>query len=242
VDSSEPVNATRPYSFIEDIRRVWSIPPPATLILFVMTVVAFIGQVIGGKSAWQQAVGIIPANVSDACSLLRISDTQILPAWLTLFSYMFLHGGIFHLLANMACLWVFGIHAEPVMGTKGFAATYVAFGVITGVVIVAIIPHWTSPMVGASGSISGVLGTFLALHFSEKFGQTWPRVVLVLEPILLLAVVVWFVIRRIPSEPDRVSSLAWHLIPFLLAWYGVRTWKGLGSLFRSNHRSGTGSP
>jgi len=63
---------------------------------------AFIGQVLGGSSDWQRAVGIIPANVADASSLMRVGDTQLLPAWLTLFSYMFLHGGLFHLLTNVA--------------------------------------------------------------------------------------------------------------------------------------------
>jgi membrane associated rhomboid family serine protease len=167
----------------------------------------------------------------------HFADTQVLPAWLTLFSYMFLHGGVVHLLTNMTCLWVFGILAEPVMGTKRFALTYLAFGVITGMVLVAIIPHWTKPMVGASGSISGVLGAFLALHFSERIRQRRRTiVVLLLEGMPLLAVVAWFVTRNMPSDPDRAAA-AWHLIPFLLAWYGVRVWKGLGSLCRAKRRT-----
>jgi membrane associated rhomboid family serine protease len=194
----------------------------------ILTVLAFAGQLLGGSGDWQRAVGIIPANVADASSLLRVGDSQVLPAWLTLLSYMFLHGGVFHLLANMAGLWVFGILAEPAMGTKRFAVTYLAAGVVTGVAIVAIIPHWTRPMVGASGSISGILGAFLAQRFSERVGQRRQAVVaLLLEALPLLAVVVWFVTRDIPSEPDWMSSLAWHLIPFLFAWYGVRTWEGL---------------
>jgi membrane associated rhomboid family serine protease len=194
----------------------------------ILTVLAFIGQLLGGSGDWQRAVGIIPANVADVPSLLRVGDSQVLPAWLTLFSYMFLHGGVFHLLANMAGLWVFGILAEPVMGTKRFALVYLASGVVTGVAIAAIIPHWTRPMVGASGAISGVLGAFLAQRFSERAGRRRrTAVALLLEAIPLLAVAVWFVTRDIPSEPDRVSSLAWHLIPFLFAWYSVRIWKWL---------------
>jgi membrane associated rhomboid family serine protease len=196
-------------------------------------VLAFAGQLLGGSGDWQRAVGIIPANVANASSLLRVGDTQVLPAWLTLLSYMFLHGGVVHLQANMACLWVFGILAEPVMGTKRFALTYLASGVVTGVAIVALIPHWTRPMVGASGSISGILGAFLALRFSQRIGQRRQTVVaLFLEALPLLAVVVWFVTRDIPSEPDRVSSLAWHVFPLLFAWYGVRAREGLGRSVR----------
>jgi len=133
----------------------------------------------------------------------------------------------------VACLWLFGILAEPVMGTKRFALTYLTFGVITGITIVAIVPHWTRPMVGASGSISGILGVFLALQLSERIGQRRQTVVvLVLEATLALAVIGWFVTRNVPSEPDRASAAAWHLIPFLAGWYSVRAWKGLCSLWR----------
>jgi membrane associated rhomboid family serine protease len=229
VGPSGPAIPDRPYRFTEDVRRALRVPPPATLVLFLLTVAIFIGQVLGDSSNWERAAGLIPANVAGASSLLQIGDTQLLPAWLTPFSYMFLHAGVFHLLANMACLWVFGILAEPVMGMKRFALTYLAFGAITGVAIVAIIPHWTGPMVGASGAISGALGAFLALRLSQRLGRRRQNVaVLLLEVIPALAMVVWFVTRNMPSGPDRASSAAWHVIPFLFAWYSVRIWKGLG--------------
>src|SRR5262249_21748842 len=159
--------------------------------------------------------------------LMRVGDTQLLPAWLTLFSYMFLHGDLFHLLTNAACLWWFGIIAEPVMGTKRFALTYLAFGVITGITIVAIIPQSTRPMVGASWAISCILGAFLALHFFERMGQRRQTVVvLLLEATPSLAVTGWFVTRIMPSEPDRASAAAWHLIPFLLGWLACVPGKG----------------
>jgi membrane associated rhomboid family serine protease len=230
----QPATLARPYSFAEDIRRVWRIPPPATRVLFLISVIAFIGQVLGGSSNWQRAAGLIPANVADALSFLRVGDTQLLPAWLTLFTYLFLHGSVFHMLTNMVCLWVFGILAEPMLGTKRFALTYLTFGVITGITIVAIIPHWTSPLVGASGSISGVLGAFLALHFSKRIGQASYNIAfLMLEMLTLLAIVAWFATRHIPAEPDLPSSIAWHVVPFLLGWCSVRTWKGLANIRRT---------
>jgi membrane associated rhomboid family serine protease len=234
VDRSEPGTLARPYSFVEDIGRLRRVPPPATLVLFLTTVIVFIGQVLGGSSNWQRAAGLIPANVADASSCLRVGDTQLLPAWLTLFTYMFLHGGAFHMLTNMVCLWVFGILAEPVLGTKRLALTYLAFGVITGITVVAIIPHWTNPLVGASGAISGVLGAFLALHFSRRIGRTSYNIAfLILELLTMFAIGAWFATRHIPSEPDLPSSIAWHLIPFLLGWCSVRTWKELVSIGRT---------
>jgi membrane associated rhomboid family serine protease len=219
---------SRPYSFTEDIRRALRVPPPATLVLFLVTVVVFIGQTLGGSEDWQRAVGLIPANVANASSLLPVGNTQIIQAWLTLFAYMFLHGGVYHLLANMACLWLFGMIAEPVMGTRLFSASYVAFGLITGLAIVAIIPHWTAPMVGASGAVSGVLGAFLALEYSARIGRGGKHIaILLVEALVLLLVGAWFITRKLPSEPDRASAVAWHLIPLLAAWYGMRAWKAL---------------
>jgi membrane associated rhomboid family serine protease len=230
-DRSEPTTVVRPYSLAADIGRLLRLPPSATVVLVLLTVGAFLVQVLGSDRDWQRAVGLIPANVADPSSLLRIADDQVLPAWLTLFSYMFLHSGVFHLLANMAGLWMFGILTEPVMGTKRFALTYLAFGVIGGMVIVAIIPHWTRPMVGASAAICGILGTFLAVRFSVMIGPRRQTVAGgLVEAIPLLVLVLWFLTRKVPSEPDRVSSAAWHLIPFLLAWYSVRSWIGLKRL------------
>jgi membrane associated rhomboid family serine protease len=177
----------------------------------------------------QRALGIIPANVADPAALLRIGNTQAVPAWVTLFSYQFLHSGWFHLLANMTCLWIFGILAEPTLGTKRFALAYVAFGVLTGVSIVTLIPSWTGPMVGASGSISGILGAFLALRYAETRSRQRLSLANLFEALPLLAGVAWLVSRNIPAEPDRVTSATWHLIPFLLAWYGFRTGSGVAS-------------
>jgi membrane associated rhomboid family serine protease len=133
---------------------------------------------------------------------------------------------------------LFGILAEPVMGTKRFALTYLVFGVITGITIVAIVPRWTNPMVGASGSISGILGAFLAHHFSGRLGRMAPTAVaLLLEMIPWLAVIAWFVTRNMPSEPDHASSAAWHLISCLLGWYSVRTGRGLSNLCRTKRRT-----
>jgi membrane associated rhomboid family serine protease len=177
-----------------------------------VTVVVFIGQLLG--NGWQQAAGIIPANITG-----RPPVEQIFPAWLTLFSYQFLHTGAGHLLTNAMCLWVFGTFAEPLMGARRFTLVYLVFGVVTGLVIVALIPHWTRPVVGASGSLSGILGTVLALRFTEKTSR-----LTVLEAIPPLAVAMWWLTRTEPPEPDRASSVAWHLIPFLLAWYSTRFW------------------
>jgi membrane associated rhomboid family serine protease len=124
---------------------------------------------------------------------------------------------------NMAGLWSFGRLAEPIMGTKRFLFTYVASGVLTGLVIVFLGHHWTRPAVGASGAISGILGAFLALRLPRWHMRDRRNLaVLAIESACLLGVVVWLLVLTPPQVPDRMSALMFHLIPFLACWLWVR--------------------
>jgi membrane associated rhomboid family serine protease len=124
---------------------------------------------------------------------------------------------------NMAGLWCLGRIAEPLIGTARFLFAYVAAGVVTGLVIVFLVPHWTTPVAGASGAISGILGLFLALRLPR-----WPLsdrrnlAILATESAFLLGIVAWLLVRTPPQVPDRMSALMWHLIPFLAGWNWVR--------------------
>lgn len=79
-----------------------------------------------------------------------------------LFTYMFLHGGFFHLLLNMFALWMFGVELENVWGQKRFLTYYLICGVGAGLCNLLIAPLFTSvgPTVGASGAIYGILVAF----------------------------------------------------------------------------------
>ena len=89
--------------------------------------------------------------------------TTPVPTWGTIFSAMFMHSGILHFAGNMAFLWVFGRALEDRLGH----VKYLAFYLVTGVV--ATLAHWfffqgsETPLIGASGAISGVLGAYLFL-------------------------------------------------------------------------------
>ena len=79
-----------------------------------------------------------------------------------LVTYMFLHGGFFHLLLNMLALWMFGAELENTWGQKRFLTYYMLCGVGAGVCNLLIAPLFTSvgPTVGASGAIYGILVAF----------------------------------------------------------------------------------
>ncbi len=79
-----------------------------------------------------------------------------------LFTYMFMHGGMGHLIFNMFALWMFGMELENVWGSKRFLTYYLLCGVGAGVANLVIAPLFTTPAptVGASGAIYGVLLAF----------------------------------------------------------------------------------
>jgi membrane associated rhomboid family serine protease len=87
----------------------------------------------------------------------------MIPAYVTLLTSMFLHGGWMHLLGNMLYLWIFGNNIEDVMGHAKYALFYLLCGVLAAVSHAVTDPSSTVPMVGASGAISGVLGAYVLL-------------------------------------------------------------------------------
>ncbi|NIR32455.1 MAG: rhomboid family intramembrane serine protease [Gammaproteobacteria bacterium] len=176
--------------------------PVVTVTLIVTCVLVFFWQLSLGSEGMQRAVyalGVIPAVLFEGKSLPP--ELQVVPPVATIFTSMFLHGGLLHLGGNMLYLWIFGNNIEDAMGHGWFIAFYLLCGVAA--VLMQALPDTsaTVPMIGASGAISGVLGAYLLLY---------PRAhVLVLIPfgfflqmVSLPAVVVlglWFVIQLISS-------------------------------------------
>ena len=80
---------------------------------------------------------------------------------INLFTSMFLHGGIAHLLGNMWFLWIFGDNIESALGHVRYALFYILCGLAAGLAQVLFNIDSMIPMVGASGAIAGVLGAYL---------------------------------------------------------------------------------
>jgi membrane associated rhomboid family serine protease len=139
------------------------------------------------------------------------------PAWATLFSSMFMHGGLAHLAGNMLYLWIFGDNVELAMGRMRFILFYLATGIAAALAHSFLVPASTVPLVGASGAISGVLGAYLLLYPRGRV-----RVLFLPFPIILLrtfyvpALLVlglWFVIQVLsglasPAEEAGVAFWA----------------------------------
>jgi membrane associated rhomboid family serine protease len=95
--------------------------------------------------------------------------------YFTLFTSMFMHGGIAHIAGNMLFLWIFGDNIEDRLGHVRYVIFYLLCGLIASLAHVFTTAAFASqesgmlvPSLGASGAISGVLGGYLLLHPSRR--------------------------------------------------------------------------
>ena len=95
-------------------------------------------------------------------------DVYIVPAYITIFSSMFMHGGFMHIIGNMLYMWIFADNIEDDVGSKKFIIFYLLSGIGAAMTQVLMDTHSQVPMVGASGAIGGVLGAYLINHPKAK--------------------------------------------------------------------------
>lgn len=112
------------------------------------TIVCFILQKLDPyvfNNSFQYYLTLVPARVVHGFAIWQ------------LVSYIFLHGGILHIILNMLMLWMFGAELERIWGSKRFIIFYLAAGVFAGVISVISYYEQNTPIVGASGSIYALL-------------------------------------------------------------------------------------
>jgi len=138
--------------------------PVITILLILANIGVFIYQFLMGQGAqaFISKLGAIPWEITHFRELpgLPLEYRSEFPNILTLFTSMFLHGGLFHLLGNMLYLWIFGDNIEALVGHARFLVFYLCCGLVATLSHVISDPASTTPMVGASGAISGVLGAY----------------------------------------------------------------------------------
>ena len=116
--------------------------------------------------AFFYSFGLIPSALIGHTQLSQ--DLYVIPAFLTIFSSMFVHGGFMHLIGNMLYMWIFADNIEDNLGPKRFITFYLLCGICAAMTQVIMDTHSQIPMVGASGAIGGVLGAYLINHPHAK--------------------------------------------------------------------------
>jgi membrane associated rhomboid family serine protease len=112
---------------------------------------------------------IAPASLQQHILLLSLVPYTVVHRFTVwqLVTYLFLHGGIWHLLFNMLTLWMFGVQLERDWGTRRFLKYYFICGIGAGLFDVglhAALGDWGTRTIGASGAIMGLLLAFGVLY------------------------------------------------------------------------------
>lgn len=175
--------------------------PVLTITFIVMCVLVFFWELSLGPATNKAFLtyGAVPAVVVGGKYLPPQMDA--IPAWMTVFTSMFMHGGWMHLIGNMLYLWIFGNNVEDAMGHVRFIIFYLVCGVLAFLAHALGDPSSQIPTVGASGAISGVLGAYLLLHPRARVLVAIPLGIIIHTVRLPAAIVLgfWFVLQLINS-------------------------------------------
>ncbi|MHB1414684.1 MAG: rhomboid family intramembrane serine protease [Chloroflexota bacterium] len=183
--------------------------PVAVFALLATNVAVFLYMLTLGPQqveAFVQTYGLVPARLT---GLGAASQPGGIPAQLTIITSLFIHGGLLHLFGNMLFLWVFGDNVESALGHATFVFLYFTAGILASLAYVAVFPTSTAPIIGASGAIAGVLGSYLLLY-----PQAQVRVLLFFGPFFALG---------------RITALL-----IIFGWFVLQVFRGFGSLLPSS--------
>lgn len=163
---------------------------------------------------------------ADGYSLIKVFgatpyllSNQLFNYWYSALSSMFLHGSLMHLLGNLIYLWIFGDNIEDEFGKFNFIIFYILCGI--GAVIAQILLDSQSnvPMIGASGAIAGLLGSYIVLYPKAKiFVFAWIVIfVRIIQVPAFIVIGIWISLQFMNVFDQGSSGIAYsaHIGGFL---------------------------
>jgi len=156
--------------------------------------------------------GLVPARytVPEVSAYFTIGQQLLAPV-----SFMFLHGGFWHLLGNMWSLYIFGDNVEDRLGPLRYLIFYILCGIASGVFHMLSDTQSMVPTIGASGAVAGVMGAYFITHPNSK--------ILTLIPIIFIP---WFV--EIPAFIFIGIWFAMQLLNAAAGGGGIAWWAHIG--------------
>jgi membrane associated rhomboid family serine protease len=168
--------------------------PFVTIALIALNTLVFLYQFSMGAAVndFVLAFGLVPAAFS----------------WVTVFTSMFLHGGLLHFGGNMLYLWIFGDNVEDRMGHGRFLAFYLLCGIAAAVAQTFTDPGSTIPMVGASGAIAGVMGAYFVLYPRSRIVTLVPIFffIQIIEVPAIFFLGIWFLMQFVSGVGSIASA------------------------------------
>jgi membrane associated rhomboid family serine protease len=164
--------------------------PIINYLLIAVNIIVFMLQWSAGanQESMVYEFALIPASFSDGIDLSEIRDV---------FTSMFMHAGLMHLLGNMLYLWIFGDNVEDAMGHFKYLLFYLAGGFVASIAHIFINPSSQIPTVGASGAIAAALGAYLVLYPQSRVATFIPLGFFMTLRMLPASIVLimWFVLQ-----------------------------------------------
>jgi membrane associated rhomboid family serine protease len=202
--------------------------PYVTIGIIISNILIFLLEIISppGMEKTVYAYGAVPQYI------LTFEKFQPIHPALTVFTAMFMHGGVFHLGGNMLYLWIFGNNIEDKLGHLRFIIFYIFCGITAAYSHALIDPHSLTPMIGASGAISGILGAYLLLFpragvYTLIFLGFFVQVVKI--PALIVIgfwAIVQFINGLVSTGLVKQGGVAWfaHIGGFLIGLLTIKLW------------------
>jgi len=202
--------------------------PFITIGIIALNIFIFILEVISqsGMKDVTYAYGAIPFY------MLTFEKNQPVHPVLTVFSSMFMHGGLFHLGGNMLYFWIFGDNVEDRLGHIRFILFYIFCGIVSVYAYAITSPHSLTPMIGASGAVSGILGAYLLLFPRAKVHTLvfLGFFVTIIKIPALIVIGFWAIIQfvngLISTGINERGGVAWvaHIGGFLIGLLTIKLW------------------
>ncbi len=171
------------------------------------------------QNAMLELGGVLPSQLAQIFSrpFAGWADYQLL----TLVSALFIHTSWIHLLGNMVYLWVFGMPLERRLGSVGMVLVFVLGGALSNLFVTLRLPDLASPIVGASGAISAVVGAYLGLFPYRRIGMLLPLGLYLqfARVPALLVIGSWFTLQLVYTVLGPITGIvAWwtHMAGFAL--------------------------
>jgi membrane associated rhomboid family serine protease len=188
-------------------------PPVATVLIITANLGVFVYQVMlamqdpRALGAFIGAHALVPGRLVAGWDQAR--------EWKTLFTHMFIHGGLAHVAGNCWFLWIFGRSVEDRLGAAKFILFYLLCGFAAAGLQIAVESDSSLPMLGASGAISGVLGAYLIMFPTAWIYTLVPWIVPIIPIPAFFFLIVWFVFQALNgvgsmlSGADAAGGVAW---------------------------------
>jgi len=162
--------------------------------------------VVPDGEAFFYTYGLVPCALTAHC----YGIPGALPAWQTIFTAMFVHGGWLHIASNMLYLWIFGNNVEDAIGPLGYTVFYLLCGVVAALAQVAIAPQSTIATIGASGAIAGVLGAYFVLFPTARVDTLvlWGFFINLVALPAVLVLGGWFILQVISGFVELGSQMS----------------------------------